>query len=50
MDDDGIVDYDMMVSLIPEQYTDRVAKMINACKHLGKLITECIWLSRLNHD
>ncbi|CAH2102598.1 unnamed protein product [Euphydryas editha] len=34
VDDDGNVDYDMMVSLIPEQYTNRVVKMINACKHL----------------
>nr|QLI62026.1 odorant-binding protein 23 [Streltzoviella insularis] len=34
VDDDGIVDYDMMVSLIPEQYYDRVTKMIYSCKHL----------------
>lgn len=36
VDDDGNVDYDMMISLIPEQYTDRVTNMIMACKHLGK--------------
>ncbi|XP_038207751.1 pheromone-binding protein-related protein 6-like [Zerene cesonia] len=34
VDDDGNVDYDMMISLIPEQYTERVTKMITACKHL----------------
>ncbi|OWR51006.1 odorant binding protein 5 [Danaus plexippus plexippus] len=34
VDDDGNVDYDMMVSLIPDQYTDRVLNMINGCKHL----------------
>nr|AGM38609.1 odorant binding protein [Chilo suppressalis] len=33
-DDDGVVDYEMMVSIIPEQYTDRVTKMIFACRHL----------------
>ncbi|XP_049878071.1 general odorant-binding protein 83a-like [Pectinophora gossypiella] len=33
-DEDGIVDYDMLVSLIPEQYYDRVTKMIFGCKHL----------------
>ncbi|XP_014356166.1 general odorant-binding protein 83a-like [Papilio machaon] len=34
IDDDGNVDYDMMVSLIPDQYFDRVHKMIFSCKHL----------------
>ncbi|XP_013134607.1 PREDICTED: general odorant-binding protein 83a-like [Papilio polytes] len=34
IDDEGNVDYDMMVSLIPEQYFDRVHKMIFSCKHL----------------
>ncbi|XP_050666317.1 general odorant-binding protein 83a-like [Leptidea sinapis] len=34
VDDDGNVDYDLMISLIPEQYTERVTKMIFACKHL----------------
>ncbi|XP_045770619.1 general odorant-binding protein 83a-like [Maniola jurtina] len=33
VDEDGNVDYDLMISLIPEKYTDRVRKMINACKH-----------------
>ncbi|XP_045527911.1 general odorant-binding protein 83a-like [Pieris brassicae] len=34
VDDEENVDYDMMISLIPEQYTDRVSKMISSCKHL----------------
>ncbi|XP_026319965.1 general odorant-binding protein 83a-like isoform X2 [Hyposmocoma kahamanoa] len=34
VDDDGIVDYDMMISLIPEDYYDPVSKMIFTCKHL----------------
>ncbi|XP_047512703.1 general odorant-binding protein 83a-like [Pieris napi] len=34
VDDEENVDYDMMISLIPEQYTDRVTKMISNCKHL----------------
>ncbi|XP_068626352.1 general odorant-binding protein 83a-like [Battus philenor] len=34
IDDDGNIDYDMMVSLIPDQYFDRVHKMIFSCKHL----------------
>nr|QGN03644.1 putative odorant binding protein 10 [Conopomorpha sinensis] len=33
-DEHGVVDYDMMVSLIPEEYTERVTKMIFGCKHL----------------
>ncbi|KAJ2947832.1 hypothetical protein O0L34_g9619 [Tuta absoluta] len=33
-DEEGVIDYDMMVSLIPEQYYDRVSKMIFGCKHL----------------
>lgn len=35
VDENDNVDYDMMVSLIPEQYFDRVTKMIFGCKHLG---------------
>lgn len=34
-DEDGVVDYEMMVSLIPERYYERVSKMIFGCKHLG---------------
>nr|WHU27540.1 odorant binding protein 21 [Heliconius charithonia] len=34
VDENDNVDYDMMISLIPDQYTDRVSKMITACKHL----------------
>ncbi|XP_047985436.1 general odorant-binding protein 83a-like [Leguminivora glycinivorella] len=34
VDETDTVDYEMMVSLIPEQYYDRVSKMIFACKHL----------------
>ncbi|CAG9117719.1 hypothetical protein JYU34_003528 [Plutella xylostella] len=33
-DENGVVDYEMMISLIPEDYTERVSKMIMACKHL----------------
>nr|UVB79200.1 odorant-binding protein 10 [Heortia vitessoides] len=34
VDDDGAVDYDMMVSIIPEKYYERASNMIFACKHL----------------
>ncbi|CAB3239931.1 unnamed protein product [Arctia plantaginis] len=34
VDDDDTVDYDMLVSLIPEEYFERTSKMIFACKHL----------------
>uniref|UniRef100_A0A3G2YUY8 OBP20 n=1 Tax=Corythucha ciliata TaxID=369451 RepID=A0A3G2YUY8_CORCT len=34
VDDVGVVDYDMLVSLIPEEYNVRVTNMLNACKHL----------------
>ncbi|XP_073957738.1 general odorant-binding protein 83a-like [Choristoneura fumiferana] len=34
VDENDNVDYDMMVSLIPEQYFDRVTKIILGCKHL----------------
>nr|QOV03019.1 odorant binding protein 3 [Apocheima cinerarius] len=34
-DEDGIVDYEMMLSLIPEEYYDRTSKMILGCTHLG---------------
>nr|AAL60413.1 antennal binding protein 3 [Manduca sexta] len=33
-DEDGTVDYDMLVSLIPEEYSERASKMIFACNHL----------------
>ncbi|XP_041975455.1 general odorant-binding protein 83a-like [Aricia agestis] len=33
VDENDNVDYDMMISLIPEEYTDRVTNMINSCKH-----------------
>lgn len=36
VDDDDTVDYDMLVSLIPDEYYERTTKMIFACKHLGK--------------
>lgn len=36
VEDDGSVDYDILISIIPDQYSDRVTKMIFACKHLGK--------------
>nr|ALS03857.1 odorant-binding protein 9 [Ectropis obliqua] len=32
-DEDGVVDYDMLLSLIPEEYYDRTSKMILGCKH-----------------
>ncbi|CAH1639679.1 unnamed protein product [Spodoptera littoralis] len=34
VDDDDTVDYDMLVSLIPDEYYERTTKMIFACKHL----------------
>ncbi|CAK1601962.1 unnamed protein product [Parnassius mnemosyne] len=34
IDDDGNIDFGMMVSLIPEQYSDRVSNMILPCKHM----------------
>ncbi|XP_053619309.1 general odorant-binding protein 83a [Plodia interpunctella] len=34
VDDDDSVDYDMLVSLIPEEYSERASKMIFGCKHL----------------
>uniref|UniRef100_A0A1V1WBY8 Odorant binding protein 18 n=1 Tax=Mythimna separata TaxID=271217 RepID=A0A1V1WBY8_MYTSE len=34
VDDDGTVDYDMLVSLIPDEYYERTTKMIFSCKHL----------------
>nr|AGI37362.1 general odorant-binding protein 3 [Cnaphalocrocis medinalis] len=34
VEDDGSVDYDILISIIPDQYSDRVTKMIFACKHL----------------
>ncbi|XP_059051888.1 general odorant-binding protein 83a-like [Achroia grisella] len=34
VDDDGQVDYDMLVSLIPEEYRQRSTVMIDGCKHL----------------
>lgn len=36
VDDDGTVDYDMLVSLIPDEYYERTTKMIFSCKHLGE--------------
>lgn len=36
VDDEGVVDYGTLVSLIPEAYYDRVTKMLFSCKHLGK--------------
>lgn len=35
-DEDGIVDYEMLIGLIPEEWSERVHKMIFGCKHLGK--------------
>ncbi|KAJ8736403.1 hypothetical protein PYW08_007059 [Mythimna loreyi] len=34
VDDDGTVDYDMLVSLIPEKYYERTTKMIFSCRYL----------------
>nr|QCF41927.1 odorant binding protein [Athetis dissimilis] len=34
VDDDDVVDYDMLVSLIPDEYYDRTTAMIFSCKHL----------------
>nr|QEE82705.1 odorant binding protein 6 [Conogethes pinicolalis] len=34
VDDYDNVDYDMLVSIIPEEYTDRTTKMIFSCRHL----------------
>ncbi|CAG4978972.1 unnamed protein product [Parnassius apollo] len=34
IEDDGNIDYGLMISLIPEHYTDRVSNMILPCKHM----------------
>lgn len=35
------MDYDLLVSLIPDEYYDRTSNMIFGCKHLGKLFFLC---------
>ncbi|CAH0592408.1 unnamed protein product [Chrysodeixis includens] len=34
VDENDVVDYDLLVSLIPDEYYDRTSNMIFACKHL----------------
>ncbi|KAL0851221.1 hypothetical protein ABMA28_007065 [Loxostege sticticalis] len=34
VEDDGSVDYDMVISIIPEQYQERAKNMIYSCNHL----------------
>nr|AII00999.1 odorant binding protein [Dendrolimus kikuchii] len=34
VDDEGVVDYDMLISLVPDAYHDRASHMLLSCKHL----------------
>lgn len=38
MDDDGVIDYDMLISMIPEEWREKVSAMISACRHLGNFV------------
>lgn len=38
VEDDGSVDYEMFISIMPEQYAERAKNMIFSCKHLGKYL------------
>lgn len=41
VEDDGSVDYDMVISIIPDQYQERAKNMIYSCNHLGKYLLTC---------
>ncbi|XP_077295690.1 general odorant-binding protein 83a-like [Arctopsyche grandis] len=33
VDDGGLIDFDMLISMIPEEWKEKVSEMITACRH-----------------
>lgn len=41
MDDDGLVDADMMVSMLPEEIQSKADPILQACKNVSEYPTTC---------